>query len=43
VITNALLARIGGEHIAEIAERLEVYREMMKMRYGGRERSFRHT
>jgi len=29
-IANAFWGLIGGEHIAEIAERLEVYREVLR-------------
>jgi len=34
VIANALLEKIGGDHMAEIVERLEAYREMLRMRFG---------
>lgn len=33
VIANALLEKIGGDHMAEIAERLNAYREGLKARF----------
>ncbi|HWR01921.1 MAG TPA: chorismate synthase [Chlorobaculum sp.] len=33
VIANALLEKIGGDHMQEIKERLEVYREELKKRF----------
>lgn len=35
VIANALLEKIGGDHMQEIAERLEAYREALRVRFGG--------
>lgn len=35
VIANALLEKIGGDHMAEITERLEAYRETLKMQFKG--------
>ena len=35
VIANALLEKIGGDHMAEIKERLEAYREALRLRFGG--------
>jgi chorismate synthase len=34
VIANALLEKIGGDHMQEITERLEAYRENLKNRFG---------
>jgi chorismate synthase len=35
VIANALLEKIGGDHMAEIKERLDAYREGLRIRFGG--------
>jgi chorismate synthase len=33
VIANALLEKIGGDHLEEIRERLQAYRDFLKNRF----------